>query len=90
MAGNGGAELMIKCPRTGQDISTGILTDPASYQKIPETLAYTRCPHCGLEHAWWHNDAWLAAEGPSQCASKVEAAGRVNVRFQEREKGGDI
>ena len=63
------AMLMIKCPRTRQDISTGILTDTDSYQKIPDTLAYTRCPHCGLEHAWWHKDAWLAAEGPSQRGS---------------------
>ena len=30
--------------------------------KIPDTLVYTRCPHCGLEHAWWHKDAWLAEE----------------------------
>ena len=62
------AMLMIKCPRTGQDGSTGIVTDSDSYQKIPDTLVYTRCPHCGLEHAWWHKDAWLAEEWPSQRA----------------------
>ena len=53
------AMLMIKCPRTGQDASTGILIDSDSYQKIPDTLVYTRCPHCGLEHAWWRDEAWL-------------------------------
>jgi len=42
------AVLMIKCPRTGQDMSPGILTDSGSYQRIPDTLAYTRCPHWGL------------------------------------------
>ena len=63
------AMLMIKCPRTGQDVSTGILTDSDGCQKIPDTLAYTRCPACGLEHAWWRKEAWLAAEGPSQRAS---------------------
>jgi hypothetical protein len=57
------AMLMIKCPRTGQDVSTGILTDPDSYRKIPEALVQTRCSHCGLEHAWSPEDAWLAAEG---------------------------
>ena len=69
------AMLMIKCPRTGQDISTGILTDSDSFQKIPDTLAYTRCPHCGLAHAWWHKEAWLAEKGPSPRASKVAAFG---------------
>jgi len=64
------AMLMIKCPRTGKDVSTGILTDSDSYQKIPDTLVYTRCPHCGLEHAWWHKDAWLAEERPSPRESK--------------------
>jgi hypothetical protein len=63
------AVLMIKCPRTGQDISTGILTDPDSYQRTPDTLAHTSCPHCGLEHPWWHKDARLAEEGPLQGAS---------------------
>ncbi len=63
------AMLMIKCPRTGQDVSTGILTVSDSYQKIPETLAHSRCPHCGLEHAWWRNEAWLAEEEPAQLPS---------------------
>jgi hypothetical protein len=58
------AMLMIKCPRSGLDISTGILTDSDSYRRTPDTLVYSRCPHCGLEHAWWHKDAWLAEEGP--------------------------
>jgi hypothetical protein len=50
------AVLMIKCPLTGQDMSTGILTDSGSYQRIPDPL-------CGLECAWWHNDAWLKENG---------------------------
>lgn len=63
------AMLMIKCPRTGQDAWTGILTDSDSFQRIPDTLVYTRCPHCGLDHAWWHKDAWLAEERPPSRAS---------------------
>jgi len=72
------AMLMIKCPRTGQDASTGILIDSDSYQKIPDTLVYTRCPHCGLEHAWWHKDAWLAEEWPSQRAPTAAASGTAD------------
>jgi hypothetical protein len=68
------AMLMIRCPRTGQDISTGILTDSDSYQRIPDALVYTLCPRCGLQHAWWHKDAWLAEEGPPQRASLVRSS----------------
>ena len=71
------AMLTIKCPRTGKDVSTGIDTDSDSYEKIPDTLTYTRCPHCGLEHAWWHNDAWLAEEGAPQRASKLTSPNQL-------------
>jgi hypothetical protein len=63
------AMLMIKCPQIGQDISTEILTDSDSYRRTPDTLAYTRCPHCAREHAWRHEDAWLVEEWPPQQAS---------------------
>ena len=57
--------LMIQCPRTGQPVSTGIETDPDSFKRIPDVLAFARCPQCGLEHAWWHDEAWLAEGSPS-------------------------
>jgi hypothetical protein len=52
--------LMIRCPQTGQAVSTGIETDPDSFKRIPDVVAWAHCPHCGLEHAWWHDEAWLA------------------------------
>lgn len=52
--------LMIRCPRTGQEVWTGIETDPASHQKVPDVLFYTPCPQCGLDHASWCDEAWLA------------------------------
>jgi hypothetical protein len=51
--------LMVRCPRTGQEVWTGIETDPDSFRKIPDDLFYTWCPHCGLDHAWWRDEAWL-------------------------------
>lgn len=56
------SSVMIKCPRTGKELSTGIETDSANYARFPDTLVYSYCPHCGLKHAWWHKDAWLADE----------------------------
>jgi hypothetical protein len=53
--------LMIRCPATGQSIATGIETDENSLSKIPDdVLAQTRCPVCGIEHAWCMREAFLA------------------------------
>jgi hypothetical protein len=51
--------VMIKCPNTGDFIATGIETDPESFRNLPDVLAHSRCPLCGLEHAWWKREAWL-------------------------------
>jgi hypothetical protein len=56
--------LMIKRLQTGQPICTGIETDEVSFKKLPDVLAHTRCPVCGLEHAWWAREAWLADGRP--------------------------
>jgi hypothetical protein len=56
--------LMITCPNTGQPIPTAIDTDEHSLRKIPDVLTRTRCPCCGLDHAWWTREAWLANAPP--------------------------
>jgi hypothetical protein len=43
--------LMIRCPLTGQEVWTGIKTDPDSFRKIPDDLFYTSCPRGGLDHS---------------------------------------
>jgi hypothetical protein len=60
--------LMIRCPQTGQEISTEIETDPQSFQSMPDIIVYTRCPHCGIEHAWWPDEAWLSDSLPRMAA----------------------
>ena len=51
--------VMIRCPGTGEDISTGIETDSLSFARLPDVLTHSRCPACGLEHVWWKREAWL-------------------------------
>ena len=51
--------LMIRCPNTGQEISTGMETDARSFRQLPNVLTHSRCPACGLEHPWWKREAWL-------------------------------
>jgi hypothetical protein len=53
--------LMIRCPNTGQSISTGIETDEYSLKQIADVPAHTLCPFCGLDHIWWKREAWLTS-----------------------------
>jgi hypothetical protein len=61
--------VMIRCPRTGQDVATGIETDDdESFHNLPDIIAYTHCPHCGIDHAWWPDEAWLTDSLPRVAA----------------------
>ena len=63
---NGGTvgALMIRCPVTGREFSTGIETDRHTLELIPETVAQSLCPHCGTHHAWSKFDARLCESAP--------------------------
>lgn len=74
--------LMICCPQTGLEVSTGIETDPESFKKIPNVLIRTRCPHCGLKHALWRADAWLADGSPPQDRSDDAVTLSVGIETQ--------
>ena len=64
--------LMMRCPQSGLAVSTGIETDPPSLQRMPDVLAYTACPHCGFEHAWWTDEAWLTPTMQLQSSSNAD------------------
>ena len=51
--------LMVRCPRTGQDFSSGIETDRLSFELMPAFRATIRCPLCGVDHDWSKIDAWV-------------------------------
>jgi hypothetical protein len=55
--------VMIRCPHTGQAVSTEIETEPAVFSRLPEVAARLRCPRCGEVHVWTAREAWL--EEPS-------------------------
>jgi hypothetical protein len=46
------AMVMIRCPVTGQRVSTGIETVPDSVNLIPPINARLVCPDCGGVHVW--------------------------------------
>jgi hypothetical protein len=57
--------LMLNCPTSGREFSTGIQIEEDCFSKLPDTVTKARCPHCGLEHAWWTREARIAEAIPS-------------------------
>ena len=53
--------VMIHCPATGRDVSTGIET--SGVDQLPSVKATMSCPVCGRLHEWSVADAWLADSG---------------------------
>jgi hypothetical protein len=51
------AMVMIKCPRSGAPVFTGIETDAATFERLPDTESRVLCPSCGGEHLWRKSDA---------------------------------
>jgi len=44
--------LLIKCPKTGLYLSTGIQVDRVTLFRLPQLPSETHCPHCGSVHFW--------------------------------------
>jgi len=50
---------MIRCPKTGRAISTGIRADVATFHATPVFFSQVLCPLCQLTHEWFAKDAWI-------------------------------
>lgn len=67
--------LLMICPNTGREFSTGIQLDNDTFRSLPDVLAHSRCPYCGLRHNWWKREArfvdsihpaqWVEAKMPA-------------------------
>ena len=52
--------VMIKCPKTGNALSTGMGMDQASFDSSNFTdNTVGPCPHCQGSHTWSKKDAWV-------------------------------
>jgi hypothetical protein len=66
------SSVMIRCPVTGQAISTQIEMEAVVLRDLPVIRARTRCPACGREHIWTKREAWLA-EGDAHPVPRVSS-----------------
>jgi hypothetical protein len=71
--------IVIRCPHTGRDVSTGIEIDRTSFDLLPDILVRSNCPDCGMQHAWWKREAKLAGEdGKISEAEKLSEDGKIS------------
>ena len=56
--------LLIKCPNTGRELSTGIHVDAETLSRVPQELTHTHCPYCKAEHSWLPRQAKLVEAIP--------------------------
>jgi hypothetical protein len=57
------AALVLNCPTTGLMVSTGLAINRADFEFCRRTLVgRAPCPHCGEDHFWTKNDAWIAED----------------------------
>jgi hypothetical protein len=63
--------VLIKCPKTGRNIPTGIrLTAADDLGKLSRARRFTQCPCCKTVHSWLPSEALLgpaARLGPAAC-----------------------
>jgi hypothetical protein len=60
--------VMIRCPKTGQAIRTGIVAERRAFAATPVFYSATFCPACRTKHEWFAKDAWVVESEPSEKA----------------------
>lgn len=70
--------LMIRCPDTGRNISTGLVADRKSFATMPVFFARVLCPLCNTEHEWFAREAWLCETEPPL---RHRPANRIGERY---------
>jgi len=77
--------LIVKCPGTGKEFSTGINADRDSLVGLRAIVATSICPHCGAEHAWRIQDArYVDALPPELSPQSRQTEKRTIIRSSAR------
>jgi hypothetical protein len=54
------ADILVRCPKTGQEVSTGLKTEWVMFETLPGIQMPLTCPACGETHNWRSKDAWIS------------------------------
>ena len=69
--------VMVRCPRTGHDIETGLVSDRERFRATPVFFARVYCPICRTEHEWFAQEAWVCDGDPQPRESNVAREGAL-------------
>jgi len=64
--------VMVKCPDTGREIPTGIVSDRRTFNAMPVFFARVYCPLCRTEHEWFAKEAWVCEAEPARTPASVK------------------
>jgi hypothetical protein len=65
--------VMIRCPKTGHAVSTGIDMEAPEFERLPTVHAELNCSRCGERHGWTKREAWLAETSGATGESRAQA-----------------
>jgi hypothetical protein len=69
--------VVIRCPKTAREISTGIKSDWRAFGSVPVFFSRTFCPHCRTNHEWFAKDAWVREDpAPRKAMGLMAVAAR--------------
>jgi hypothetical protein len=57
--------VMIRCPETGREVSTGMQAERTAFSATPVFFARSFCLACRQEHEWFAQDAWVCDDAPA-------------------------
>ena len=65
--------VMIRCPRTGSEVSTGLEMDRATWNALPVVPSRMHCPACRAVHMWSKNHARFVVPAEAYPTAEIAA-----------------
>ena len=57
--------VVVRCPTTGEEVSTGISMDQATFDTMYNSGQSFECPACGKTHTWEKKTARVSEDPPA-------------------------
>jgi hypothetical protein len=80
--------VMIRCPRTGREIPTGIEMSRSEFERAPVFFARADCPICASVHEWFAQEAWVCEILPPAARMTDRSSARAPLEQRKSAAGG--
>jgi hypothetical protein len=64
------ADILTRCPKTGEPIRTGVTSEMVELDTLPKVLVPVQCSACGGQHSWTPSTAWVGDDTPTPTDSE--------------------